>query len=210
LIRNFIWLKIYTIFNPKNWLTRPILDKIREVKFLAGITGKQILMIIAPENFRDEELIHTREELESAGGSVTVASTTTTEALGMFGATATPDITLEQIKVDNYDAIVFVGGSGSEVYFDHPGAHQIAQDAYSKNKLVAAICIAPSILGNAELLQGKRATVWAGSDKYPNILRSKGAQFTNEPVTQDGKIITANGPEAARAFGKSIVRFLEG
>jgi protease I len=180
------------------------------VKFMPDISGKQILMIIAPENFRDEELIHTKEELENAGGTVTVASTTIAEARGMFGATATPDITLDQVNVDNFDAIVFVGGSGSEVYFEHQGAHQIARDAYGKNKLVAAICIAPSILGNAQLLQGKRATVWAGSDKYPNILRAKGAQFTNEPVTQDGKIITANGPEAARAFGKSIVRFLEG
>ncbi len=176
---------------------------------MANITGKQIVMIIAHENFRDEELIHTREELEAAGGTVTIASTSTTEARGMFGATATPDITLDQLNVDNYDAIVFVGGSGSEVYFNHPNALKLAQDAYQKNKLVAAICIAPSILGNAELLQGKRATVWAGNEKYPNILRSKGAQFTNEDVTQDGRIITANGPEAAREFGRSIVRYLE-
>jgi protease I len=174
---------------------------------MANISGKRIVMIIAPQNFRDEELIHTREELEGAGGNVTVASSTTGTITGMFGATATPDITLDQVNVDDYDAVIFVGGSGSEVYFNNSTAINIAQNAYSKNKLLTAICIAPSILANAGLLQGKRATVWAG-DKYINILKSKGANYTGEDVTQDGRIITANGPEAARQFGKTIVNNL--
>ncbi len=174
---------------------------------MADISGKRIVMIIAPQNFRDEELDHTREELERAGGSVTVASITTDTATGMFGATAKPDITLDQIRVEEFDAVVFVGGSGSEVYFNNTTAHSIAKDAHSKNKLLTAICIAPSILANANLLQGKRATVWAG-DKYINILRSKGANYTGESVTQDGRIITANGPESAREFGKTIANNL--
>jgi protease I len=164
-------------------------------------------MIIAPQNFRDEELLYTRDELETAGAQVTVASTTTGTVTGMFGATATPDITIDQVKVDDYDAVVFVGGSGSEVYFDNPTALNIAKETHSKNKLLTAICIAPSILANANLLQGKRATVWAG-DKYINILRSKGANYTGESVTQDGRIITANGPEAARQFGRTIIQNL--
>jgi len=174
---------------------------------MPDITGKRIVMIIAPQNFRDEELNHTREELERAGGNVTVASTTTDMATGMFGATVKPDITLDQVKVEDYDAIVFIGGSGSEIYFDNTKALNIAKEAYSKSKLLTAICIAPSILANANLLQGKRATVWAG-DKYINILRSKGANYTGESVTQDDKIITANGPEAARKFGRTIIENL--
>jgi protease I len=171
---------------------------------MTDITGKQVVMIIAPENFRDEELTHTRDEIEGAGGKVTVASETTNTATGMFGAISKPDITIDQVNVDDYDAIVFVGGSGSEVYFDNTTVHKIAQDAHSKNILLTAICIAPSILANANLLKGKRATVWAG-DKYVNILRAKGASYTGESVTQDGRIITANGPDAARQFGKTIV-----
>ena len=174
---------------------------------MVDISGKRIVMIIAPQNFRDEELLYTREELESAGGQVTVASTTTGTVTGMFGATAKPDITIDQVRVDDYDAVVFVGGSGSEVYFNNPTALNIAKETHSKNKLLTAICIAPSILANANLLQGKRATVWAG-DKYINILRSKGANYTGESVTQDGRIITANGPEAARQFGRTIIQNL--
>ncbi len=164
-------------------------------------------MIIAPQNFRDEELIHTRDELERAGGKVSVASTTTNIATGMFGAKAKPDMTLDQIRVDDYDTVVFVGVSGSEIFFNNPKALNLAKETVSKNKLLSAICIAPSILANANLLKGKRATVWAG-DKYINILRSKGANYTGESVTQDGRIITANGPDAARQFGKKIAQNL--
>ena len=171
---------------------------------MADISGKRIMMIIAPQNFRDEELLHTREEIESAGGTVIVASTTTNMVTGMFGATVKPDITLDKVNVDEYDVVVFLGGSGSEIYFNDPTALKIAKDTYTRKKLISAICIAPSILANATLLKGKRATVWAG-DKYINILRSKGAKYTGESITQDGRIITANGPEAARDFGRTIV-----
>ncbi|UCH89694.1 MAG: DJ-1/PfpI family protein [Thermoplasmata archaeon] len=175
---------------------------------MANISGKKALMIIAPKNFRDEELFHTKEEIEKAGGAVTIASTTVGQATGMFGATANPNITIDSANVDEYDVIIFVGGGGSEIYFENPRALQIARDAYSKNKLVTAICIAPSILANAKLLQGRSATVWAGDKKYVGILERNGAKFTGKSVQVDGRIITANGPEAARKFGATIVKNL--
>jgi len=175
---------------------------------MADLEGKKILMVVAPQDFRDEELFHTREEIENAGGMVTIASTSISEATGMFGATASPHITLDTARVEDYDAVIFVGGMGAEIYFDDPRAHEIARDAYSMKKLVSAICIAPSILANAEILNGKTATVWSGDRKYVDILNDSGARFTGKPVEQDGRIVTANGPEAAREFGTTIVEML--
>lgn len=175
---------------------------------MTDISGKSVLMIIAPDSFRDEELFHTKDEIEKAGGKVTIASITTDTAKGMFGATAKPNITIYNANVDNHDAIIFVGGSGSEIYFNNETAHRIAKEAYSKNKIVTAICIAPSILANAKLLAGKSATVWAGDKKYVNILITCGANYTGRAVQEDGRIITANGPEAARNFGAAIVKML--
>ena len=169
---------------------------------------KKVLMIVAPDNFRDEELFHTKEELERAGASITIASTKTTPARGMLGAAVTPDIKLDQVKVNDYDAVVFVGGSGSAVYFKDNRALSIASEAFSKGKKVCAICIAPVILANAGVLKGKRATVWP--DKCIQIIESKGAKYTGEPVEVDGNVITAPGPEAARAFGRAIVKALKG
>ena len=163
-------------------------------------------MVIAPENFRDEELLHTREELERAGAKVTIASTRTSPAHGMLGAKVTPDLKLEEVRVEDYDAVVFVGGVGASGYFNHERALGLAREAYAKGKLTCAICIAPVILANAGVLEGKRATVFNG--EFVRMLESKGARYTGKPVEVDGKVITANGPMAAREFGQTIAREL--
>ena len=71
--------------------------------------------------------------------------------------------------------------------------------------MVAAICIAPSTLANAGLLEGKRVTSFASEKQN---IESKGATYTGGMLEMDGKIITANGPQAARAFGKKIAELL--
>ena len=170
------------------------------------MSGKKVLMVIAPENFRDEELLHTKEELERARANVTIASTKTKQARGMFGATVDPDLELEQVKVDDYDAVVFVGGVGAATYFSHDRALSMARDATEKGKKVCAICIAPVILANAGVLEGKRATVWNG--EYKRMLEDGGAVYVNKAVVVDGNLITAVGPQAAREFGRTIAKQL--
>lgn len=167
----------------------------------------KVLMVIAPENFRDEELLHTKQELERAGIETTVASSRKVEAVGMLGAKVMPDIKLEQVKVDDYDGIVFVGGSGSALYFKDNRAISIASEASKRGKKVCAICIAPVILANAGVLKGKRATVFPG--EYVDQIKSKGATYTGKSVEVDGDIITATGPASAREFGRAIAKALK-
>lgn len=175
--------------------------------FGAKLKGKKVLMLIAHQKFRDEELLHTKEVLVKKGASVTVASTNLTPARGMLGATYKPDVLLGKVDASQYDAVVFVGGSGAEVYFNDPNALELARTAYSGGKVVAALCIAPSILALSGILKGRKATVWNGA-KYIGILRDNGAIYTAEPVTVDGRIITANGPQSARKFGQAIAKAL--
>lgn len=166
----------------------------------------KVLLIIAPENFRDEEYFHTKEELESADIETETASKQMGECTGMLGKTADVDITTEVVNVDNYDGIVFVGGTGASIYFEDEKALGIAKEAFEKGKVVAAICIAPSILANAGILSGKKATAYSSEEEN---LKKNGAEYTGEAVTVDGNIITANGPAAAKEFGKKIARALE-
>lgn len=162
--------------------------------------------MIAPENFRDEELLHTKEELERAGAKTTIACSRTGEARGMLGAKVKPDMRLDQVNVEDYDAVVFVGGSGSQVYFNDKKALSLAGEAFKKGKKICAICIAPVILANAGILRGKRATVWNG--EFVERIERGGAVYTGKSVEVDGNIITANGPAAARAFGRTIAEAL--
>lgn len=168
----------------------------------AKAEGKKVLIIIAPSNFRDEELFLPKEVLESAGVKVTIASKTTGTIIGKLGGRAEAELALKDADASDYDAVVFVGGPGASAYFNDRTALELAKDASRNGKLIAAICIAPSILANAGLLSGKRATAFPSEE---GNLKAKGATYTNEPVTTDRKIITANGPAAAREFGEAIV-----
>jgi len=169
------------------------------------LTGKKVVMIIAEKNFRDEELLEPRKILEEEGTSVTLASTTLRTATGMFGAKATPDILLSELKVDEYDAIIFVGGAGASQYWNDSTAHNIARESLQKNKILCAICIAPVTLANAGVLSGNKATVWESERAK---LEAKGVTYTGKAVEIADKIITANGPQAAEEFGRSIARAL--
>jgi len=169
------------------------------------LTGKSVLMIIAPSNFRDEELLDTKEVLESYNADVVVASKGVSKAKGSLGATVDVDLDISEINVDDYDAVAFVGGPGADVYFNDKTALKIAKDFYNNGKITAAICIAPVILANAGILDGKKATVFSTGKED---IEAKGATYTGESVTQDGRIITANGPNAAKSFGQAIAKEL--
>jgi protease I len=167
--------------------------------------GKKVVMIIASNNFRDEELLKPREVLEKNGVAVTVASSSLKEAKGMLGTKVKPDILFTNINVAEYDAIIFVGGSGANEYWDNPTAHKLANDANSAKKVVGAICIAPVTLAKAGLLKNKKATTYSST---VNDIKSAGANYTGADVEMDGNIITASGPAAAQKFGETIVKAL--
>ncbi len=165
----------------------------------------KVLMVIAQQNFRDEELFQTKEELEKAGHSTVIASSSMNESTGMLGGKAMPKIKIDGVSEPGFQAIVFVGGTGAASYFNSRFALGLAKKFASAGKVVAAICIAPSILANAGLLKGKRATAYQ-SEK--DNLEDKGAQYTGAEVESDGMVVTANGPEAARSFGRKIAEML--
>jgi PfpI family intracellular protease len=169
------------------------------------LAGKKIVMIIAPEKFRDEELSEPKEHLEELGAEVTVASTKKTTCKGMLGAEVKPDTTISKVKAKDYDAVIFIGGIGAKKFFNDKKIHKIAKDAVKYKKVLGAICVAPSILANAGLLKDKDATVYESEKEN---LTKKGAKVKDEDVVSDGKIVTANGPEAAEEFAKEIVRKL--
>jgi protease I len=75
-----------------------------------------------------------------------------------------------------------------------------------QGKVLAAICIAPVTLANAGVLKGKKATVFPSLQSQ---LTAQGARVVNQDVVQDGKLLTASGPKAAREFAAALVKMLE-
>jgi protease I len=177
-----------------------------QVKEDEAAEGGTILMIIGPVDFQDQEYAETRKVLEDAGYEVVVASATLDTAVGTDGTQVQPDIALQDVDVDDYFAVAFIGGGGCTVYYDDPDALTIAEEAYGKGMTVGAICLAPGILANAGILQGKEATVDPGGI---DLLEQGGATFVDRDVVVDGKIVTACGPTASEAFGEALVENIQ-
>jgi len=170
----------------------------------------KIAIVIAFRNFRDEEYFIPKEVFEKAGAKVTTFSTAVGTAIGVNGGEAEVEKTLDEFNTSDFDAVVFVGGAGARNLIDNQEAHHIAQEMVKADKVLAAICVAPTILARAGVLFGKKATVWSSPmDKSAvKILKEEGALYEEGPVVVDGKIITANGPAAAKEFGELILKLL--
>lgn len=165
----------------------------------------RVLLVIAPSMFRDEEYAQPKRVLESFGHEVITASTVSGRCTGKLGMSAVAEVALSDALGDVWDGVAFIGGAGSSVFFDDPKAHRLARESLERGAVVAAICIAPSTLARAGLLDGVHSTAF---DTQRADLVAHGAVWTGEDVTVDGRIVTANGPAAAVAFGDAIVGLL--
>ena len=170
----------------------------------------KIAMIIAFREFQDEEYFIPKQLLKQSGVEVDTVSSSSGEAIGKLGGEAEVDILIKDLKVADYDAVLFIGGPGAQKYIDDETCHQVARETVETDKVLGAICIAPIILAKAGVLEGKKATVWSSPmDKFGvKILQSSGAVYQPEPVVVDGKIITADGPMAAKRFAETIINLL--
>ncbi|WP_135613076.1 DJ-1/PfpI family protein [Methanococcoides sp. AM1] len=167
---------------------------------------KKILMVIAQENFRDEEFFEPKEVFEKNDAKVTVASNTTKKAKGILGGKVKPDLSISDVNIDEYDAISITGGGGAKQYlWNNKELQDIVRKAYEKGKVVAAICISPVVLANAGILEGKKSTVFK-NDETVSILKEKGAKHKDKGVISDGKIVTGRDPKSATEYGKAVLK----
>jgi protease I len=173
----------------------------------AGAAGKKAALIIGSQNFRDEELFETKRVLDAAQVQTFIASTKTGVIQGVLGNVAEASIPVNRLNVDDYDAIIFIGGPGAAEYAGNPTTMNMVRETVRKGKVLAAIGVAPTILANANVLAGIRATSFLSER---DRLVQAGAIYTGFPVERERLIITATGPEAAVQFGRAITDALAG
>lgn len=173
------------------------------------LNGKKVLMIIAHENFRDEEFNVPFKQFLGEGIDVTVASPVKGTATGMFGTAFDVKYSLDEVNETDFDGIIFVGGMGTPSVRASERAVQIAKNA-ANHKVLSAICWAPTILAKAGVVKGRKVTVWLGDDpeygmKTSKVMENAGAVFVNKEVVTDGNIVTGNGPNAAEKFADAVM-----
>ena len=173
-----------------------------------ALADKQVLFVVAPERFRDEEYAAPRKVLEDRGATVKVASTRGGTAVGMLGVTLQPDLLVNDAFGTDWDAVVVVGGAGSPAHLWNDRALlALLKDRSDRRKVVAGICLSAAALARAGVLGGRRATCWPSPEAIA-ALEQGGATHERAGVVEDGHLITADGPASAGAFGEAVARAL--
>jgi protease I len=183
-----------------------------EIKNYGGdLNMSNIILVVAQNGFQEKELSDTKDALQKAGFKCDIAAKNMSWAVGKEGMKIMPDLTIGDAieSLAMYAGVAFIGGPGAASYFEDKEALELAKKSYSSGKLTAAICIAPVILANAGILEGRKATVWDIDGKQSSYFEDLDIMYTGQDVTVDGKIITGNGPMAAKKFGEEIAKLLE-
>jgi putative intracellular protease/amidase len=150
--------------------------------------AQKVAIIILFKMYCIDELRIPKGIFEQAGVKVTVVSSHPGIAT-MNDDEAPVGIVIDQLKVEESDVIMFVGGYGTPAYIVNPIAHVVAQKTVGQKKILAAACRAPIIPAKAGVLKGKKAT--ASID--PNLIEANGGEFTYQSVETDGNIILYHG-----------------
>ena len=168
-------------------------------------------LFIATDRFEESELFGPKEILERRGARVTLASLDTRPIQATVhddpGKTIRPDLTVDAVDPDEYDALVLPGGVGNP---DRLRMEQRVIDIIrafdSAQTPIAAICHGPWLLVEADILRGRTATSW------PSIrtdLRNAGATVVDEPAVTSGNLVTSRNPDDVPAFTSALVRLVE-
>lgn len=169
------------------------------------------VLIMATNRFEESELFGPREILLGKGAKVSLASPTRDEILATVhdepGKRIAPDLTVDEVQVDDYDALLLPGGVGNPDQLRmNERAVQIIRDFAAAGKPVAAICHGPWLLVEADLLRGKRATSWKS---IRTDLRNAGATVVDEPAVTDGNIVTSRKPDDVPEFTEALIAAIE-
>ncbi len=113
------------------------------------------------------------------------------------------DTTVADADPDDYAALVLPGGviNGDFVRAD-ADAVAFVKAFFDAGKPVAAICHAPWVLAEADVVRGRRMTSWPS---LQTDLRNAGAQWVDEEVVVDGALVTSRNPDDLDAFGAAIL-----
>ncbi len=167
-----------------------------------------VVFIIASEGYQSIEYATPKKILEQAGFMVATASDKPVTAIAADKSTTRVDMTINNIIVDHYAAVVFIGGPGALEKLDNSVSYDLVKAAHQAKKIIAAICIAPRIFTKTGIFKGKRATGWDEDHELADLFENAGMIYERRPVIVDGSLITATGPAAAHEFGTKIVERL--
>lgn len=164
-----------------------------------------MVYVFFADGFEEVEALTPVDYMRRAGIDVVTLGVGGKYIRGAHGITIECDDVIENATVsDDLRGIVLPGGMPGTLNLENSCCVQdYIKFCYENNKMIAAICAAPSILGHNNMLNGKKAVCFPGFEKD-----LYGADITSDYSVIDGNIITAKGAGSASEFAFDIIRYL--
>ena len=176
------------------------------------LNGKRVA-ILATDGVEQVELTEPRKALEDAGSTVQLVSPKNGKIKAWqhdhWGDELKVDLQLDQARAENFDALMLPGGvmNPDQLRLD-PTAVEFVRSFFLAGKPVAAICHAPWLLVEADVVRGRTVTSWPS---LRTDLRNAGADWVDREVVTDEGLVTSRKPQDIPAFNKKMLEeFAEG
>ena len=157
--------------------------------------------VFLADGFEETEALATLDVMRRAKLDVLTVGVTGELVTSSHKVTVKADIMPDKIDLDNIEGVVLPGGMPGTLNLEKADCViNTVKYCYDNDKIVAAICAAPSILGHLGMLKGRKATCFPGFET-----ELEGADYTAAHTETDGKIITAKGAGCSIEFGHAIV-----
>ncbi len=164
------------------------------------------VLMLTENGVEDREMAYPYYRMQEAGYAVDVVGPRKGETyVGGRGLPFTANLGPDDVRVEDYAAVIVPGGKAPDYMRGNPGLVRIVREAVAQDKVVAAICHGPQMLIEADVLHGRRATC------APNIrtdVRNAGATYVDEAAVIDGNIVTSRVPPDLPAFCKATLEVL--
>jgi protease I len=177
------------------------------------LQGKRIAFLMANEGVEQVEFTEPRKAVEDAGADVDVIATEPGQIQGFNhldkADTFEVDKTTKDAKADDYDGVVLPGGvANPDNLRTDKDAVRFLREFFAAGKPVGAICHAPWMLVEADVVDGRKVT------SFPSIqtdVRNAGGNWVDEEVVVDSGLVTSRKPDDIPAFNAKIIEeFAEG
>jgi protease I len=165
------------------------------------------VLIMLDEGVEDVEFLYPYYRFQEEGYKVDVVASKAKETyLGKHGVPMKSDLSPQEVKIDDYDALVIPGGRAPDRMRMNEGLVRIVKDAFNKGKVIAAVCHGPQMLIEADILRGKKGTCYRS---VVTDLKNAGANYVDAPVVVDGKLVTSRFPDDLPKFCQEAIKLLK-
>jgi protease I len=173
---------------------------------MENLKGVKVAILVT-DGFEQVELTEPRKALDDAGADTSIMSPKRDVVRGWnftdWGDNFAVDVPLDQARPEDFDALLLPGGViNPDRLRTEPKAVEFVKSFFSADKPVAAICHGPWTVIEAQAARGKRIAAWPS---LKTDLTNAGAQWIDQEVVVDGKLVSSRKPDDIPAFNREMI-----